>query len=108
MKYPLRFVVSYVQPVTCYTAFRIKNCSNGTSAILAYQKKEMVPQPSYINYCLKSEVSITLRCQLCSTITNQELFENHLCYQNSHYDKYVGSEAIMCYHQIGTFRCQQR
>ena len=23
--------------------------------------------PSYINYCLKSEVSITLHCQLCST-----------------------------------------
>ena len=23
-------------------------------------------QPSYINYCLKSEVSITLRCGLCS------------------------------------------
>ena len=25
--------------------------------------------PSYINYCLKSEVSITLRCQLCSPVT---------------------------------------
>ena len=39
--------------------------------------------PSYINYHLKSEVSITLRCQLCSTcllhsISNQELFEKHL------------------------------
>ena len=29
--------------------------------------KEMVPHPSYINYCLKSEVSITLCCRLCST-----------------------------------------
>ena len=28
---------------------------------------EMAPRPSYINYHLKSEVSITLRCQLCST-----------------------------------------
>ena len=24
-------------------------------------------RPNYINYCLKSEVSITLRCRLCST-----------------------------------------
>ena len=29
--------------------------------------KEMVPHPNFINYRLKSEVSITLRCQLCST-----------------------------------------
>ena len=28
---------------------------------------EMVPHPNFINYCLKSEVSITLRCWLCST-----------------------------------------
>ena len=36
-------------------------------------------------YCLKSEVSITLHCQLCSTRTNQELFEKHLC--NPHIPK---------------------
>ena len=29
--------------------------------------KEMVPRPNFINYRLKSEVSIMLRCQLCST-----------------------------------------
>ena len=29
--------------------------------------KEMVPRPNFINYRLKSEVSITLRCRLCST-----------------------------------------
>ena len=29
--------------------------------------KEMVTRPNFINYCLKSEVSITLRCRLCST-----------------------------------------
>ena len=28
---------------------------------------EMVPGPNFINYRLKSEVSITLRCRLCST-----------------------------------------
>ena len=38
-----------------------------TSAIQAYRKKEMVPRPSYINYHQKSEVSIMLRCRLCST-----------------------------------------
>ena len=29
--------------------------------------KEMVLRPNFINYRLKSEVSITLRCRLCST-----------------------------------------
>ena len=29
--------------------------------------KEMVPRPNFINYRLKSEVSIVLRCRLCST-----------------------------------------
>ena len=29
--------------------------------------KEMVPCPNFINYRLKSEISITLRCWLCST-----------------------------------------
>ena len=29
--------------------------------------KEMVPRPNFINYCLKSEASITLCCRLCST-----------------------------------------
>ena len=33
-------------------------------------KKEMVPHTPVINYHLKSEVSIMLRCQLCSSITN--------------------------------------
>ena len=29
--------------------------------------KEIVPRPNHINYRLKSEVSVTLRCRLCST-----------------------------------------
>ena len=56
--------------------------------------------PSYINYHLKSEVSITLHCQLKSEVsimfrcqllrssTNQEVFETHLYNQSSHYEKY--------------------
>ena len=51
-----------------YTAFRIKNCSKSTSAIHAYTKrKKWCRVPSYINYHLKNEVSITLHCLLCST-----------------------------------------
>ena len=56
---------------TRYAAFRIKNCSKSSSAIHAYRKKWCrAPQlvcPSYIIYRLKSEVSIALRCWLCST-----------------------------------------
>ena len=42
--------------------------------------KEMVPRaPSYINnYCLKSEVSITLCCRLCSTRYTAVRIKNHL------------------------------
>ena len=45
-------------------------------------------------------------------ITNQEMFEKHLCNQSSHYEKYgrflLQREAITYYYQIDTFRCQQR
>ena len=34
---------------------------------MPHQKKEMVPHAPATNYRLKSEVSITLCCQLCST-----------------------------------------
>ena len=40
---------------------------------------------SYINYRLKSEVSIMLCCRLCSTLYTVVQFEKHLCNQNSHY-----------------------
>ena len=59
VKYSLRFVVSYVRPVTHHYMFEKH------PAIHAYRIKRA--RPSYINYYLKSEVSITLRCQLCST-----------------------------------------
>ena len=49
--------------------------------------------PSYINYRLKSEISITLHCQLCSTRYTAVRIKNCLkstsaIYQNSRYDKY--------------------
>ena len=53
---------------------------------ILHQKKEMVPHAPATNYCLKSVVSIMLRCQLHSaslhSITNQDLFEKHLCNQS--------------------------
>ena len=55
---------------TRYTALRFKNCSKSTSAIHAYNKIKKwchVPQLYNISYRVKSEVSITFRCQLCST-----------------------------------------
>ena len=64
VKYPLCFVVSYVQPVTQHFGSRTVQKAplqsmhtDGNGAVC----------PSYINYCLKSEISITLCCWLCST-----------------------------------------
>ena len=62
----IMFIVSYV--TLLHTALRINNCSKSTPAIHVYRiKRKKWPRPSYINYHLKSQVSITLRCQLCST-----------------------------------------
>ena len=45
-----------------------------------YRKKERngAMRPSYINYHLKSEVSITLRCRLCSTCYTAVQIKNYL------------------------------
>ena len=67
--------------------------------------------PSYINFHLKSEVSITLCCWLCSTCYTAVRIKNCLkstsAIKNSHYEKYerftLQWETIMCYHQIDTF-----
>ena len=50
----------------------------------ASKERKGAVRPSYTNYHLESEVSITPHCQLLSTrslhnITNQELFKKHLC-----------------------------
>ena len=74
---------------TCCTAFQIKISNQELfekHLCNPHILKEMVPRPSYINYHLKIEVSITFCCWLCSTplhsSTNQELFEKHLCNQS--------------------------
>ena len=63
MKYPLRFVVGYVQPVTEHFGSRTVQKAPLQSTHTE-RKKNGVVHP---NYCLKSEVSITLHCHLCST-----------------------------------------
>ena len=65
MKYPLCFIVSYVQPVTQHFRSRtVQKAPLCDPCIL----KEMVPRdPVIINYHLKNEVFIMLCCQLCST-----------------------------------------
>jgi len=39
-------------------------------------------------------------------VTNQQLFEKHLCIQSVHNEKY--KQFPLCYHKINTFRCQER
>ena len=64
MKYLLRFVVSYVQPVTQH--FR-STAVRKTPLQSMHTERNGAACPSYINYRLKSEVSIMLCGQLCST-----------------------------------------
>ena len=45
-------------------------------------KKEMVPHVPAINYHLKSEVSITFHCQLCSTITSAGQYHDIIVYRD--------------------------
>ena len=62
--YPLRFVVSYVQPVTQH--FRSRTVRNASLQSM-HTERNVAACPSYINYHLKSKVSIMLCCWLCST-----------------------------------------
>ena len=66
MKYPLRFVVSYVQPVTQHFGSRTVRKAPLQSTHIP-KERNGAAHPSYINYRLKSEVSITLCCLQCST-----------------------------------------
>ena len=57
VKYPLCFVISYVPLVTQHFGSRTA----------MHTKRNGAAHSSYIHYHLKSEVSITLCCRLCST-----------------------------------------
>ena len=65
VKYPLCFIVGYVQPVTQH--FESRTVQKAPLQSTHTERKKWCCAPSYINYCLKSEISITLRCRLCST-----------------------------------------
>ena len=55
---------------------------------IPHQKKERALCVSATNYRLKSEVSLSAMFNPLHSITNQQLFEKHLCNQSSHYEKY--------------------
>ena len=58
VKYPLHFVVSYVSRTVQKAPLKSTHIP---------KERNGAVHPSYINYHLKSEVSITLCCRLCST-----------------------------------------
>ena len=73
MKYPLRFVVSYVQPVTQHFEPR-----TGRKAPLQSPLMVLCTLVISIIIRMKSEVSTTLRCWLCSTRYTAIRIKNHL------------------------------
>ena len=62
VKYPLHFIV---QPIITqhFWSRTVRKAPLQSS----HTERNGAARPSYINYCLKSEVSIMLRCRLCST-----------------------------------------
>ena len=64
MKYPLRLVVSYVQPITQH--FESRTFPEAPLQSTHTKRNDSTP-PILLTDRLKSEVSITLRCWLCST-----------------------------------------
>ena len=72
MKYPLCLIVSYVQPVTQ----RFRSTTVRKAPLQSMHSGAACP--NYINYRLKSEVSITLCCRLCSTRYTAVQIENCL------------------------------
>ena len=83
-------MVSYVQTVTQHFESRTVR---KTPLQSMHNERNGAVHPSYINYHLKSEVFIILRCWLCSTHYTGVQIKNCSkstsgCNQNSHYEKY--------------------
>ena len=114
VKYPLHFVVSYFQPVNQQFGSRSVRKAPLQSMHTKRKKRCRVPQLYQLSSekCSIHYTSLSAMFNPLHSSTNQELFEKHLCNQSSHYEKYgrflFQREAIMCYCQIDTFRCQQR
>ena len=87
-----------------------------------YEKQKWCAPPppvkgsASINYRLKREVSIMLRCQLCSTRYTAVQIRNYskstsvikIATMENTDDFRYAKEAITWYHQVNTFHCQQR
>ena len=73
VKYPLHFVVSYVQPVTQHFESRAI-----WKAPLQSTHTKRKKSCRMTNHILKSEVSIVLRCRLCSTRYTAVRIKNYL------------------------------
>ena len=113
VKYPLRFVVSYVQPVTQHFESRTVRKAPLQST---HTKRKRAARPNHINYRLKSEVSVTLRCRLCSTSYTAARIKNCLkrtsaieiaTMKNMDDFRFEGKPSCEP-RQIDTFPCQQR
>ena len=65
MKHPLWFVVSYVQPVTQH--FGSRTVRNAPLQSMHAETKKWCHTPQLYQLSSESEVSIMLRCRLCST-----------------------------------------
>jgi len=82
VKYPLRFFVCYVHPVTQqYKLFENHVCNQSTY----YEKYDGAAYPSY---CLKLKYPLSFSVSYVRFVTQQEVFEKHLCNKSSHYEKY--------------------
>ena len=87
VKYPLCFVVN---PCSTHTSISNQELFKKHLCNPCIPKKEMVPRaPSYYQLSEKWSIhyaSLSAMFNPLHSSTNQELFEKHLCYQNSHYE----------------------
>ena len=97
MKYPLCFVVSYVQPVAQHFESRTVRKAPLQST---HNKRNSGTHPIYINYRLKSEVFITLHCRLCSTRYTAVRIKNCL--------KSTSAIKIATMKNTDDFRCEEK
>ena len=75
LKHPLCFVVSYVHSIMQHFKSRTVRKAPLQST---HTERNDATCPSYTNYRLKTEVSIMLRCRLCSTRYTAVQIENRL------------------------------
>jgi len=87
VKYPLRFFVCYVHPVT--QQYKSKTVRKVHCNQSSHNENTMVPRAPVIvwNWSIHY-TSLSAVFNSLHSSTNQELFEKHLCKESSHYEKY--------------------